>query len=74
MNIKCFFSYHDPETVLNIRNNKLTKICKRCKAILEVEKGDFPCCSSCVKEDVLLRWKLKELGKVIDYDRNRDLK
>ena len=71
MNIKCFLGFRCPETVLNIRDNKLTKICKRCKVVLEVEKGDIPCCSSCAKKDVLLRWKLRELGKVIDYDYDR---
>lgn len=65
MNIKCLLGFHDPEIVLNTGNNKLTEICKRCKIILNEEKGDL-CCSSCIAADVRLRMKLRKQGKAIN--------
>lgn len=65
MNLKCLFGFHQPETVLNIRTNKITEICKDCKKILKVQQKEI-CCHSCNIKDALWRIKLRKQGKVIE--------
>jgi len=65
MNIKCLLGFHQSETVLNLKINKINEICKRCKKVLQVEQKEV-CCNSCSKKDALWRIKLRKEGKVIN--------
>ena len=65
MKLLCYMGFHDSEIVLNLKNNKITRICKRCRKILEVAKNGS-CCGSCIAKDMNWREQLKKSGKVIN--------
>jgi hypothetical protein len=63
--IRCYLGFHDKEIVINLKTDRITKICKRCKIILN-EADDNNCCASCIAADMNWKEQLKRQGKIVE--------